>query len=123
MAVMALVVAIFLRIPRAPAPAIHDIARVQAPAPPQPVPGTSRVAPKRHRGRIAIKRAERRRPLPKLEQFPSPTPMTAEERALRSFVERYPVEAQQAFSQLHKWSNEPVEIEPIQIPPIQINGP
>jgi len=117
------VAAIFLRIPHAPSPAMHDTAGIQTAAPPQSVPEELRVAPKRCRVRIETRRAERGRPLPKLEQFPSPTPMTAEEQALRSFVERYPVGAQQAFAQLHKWSNEPVEIEPIQIPPIQINAP
>ncbi|HVP46741.1 MAG TPA: hypothetical protein VMT32_09165 [Bryobacteraceae bacterium] len=123
MAVVASVVvaAIFVRIPRAAVPAGQDVARVQTPAPPRLVPETLRIAPKQRRGRIVTKRAEPPRPLPRLEQFPSPTPMTTEERALLAFVEHHPDEAKQLVTQQQK-SGEPIEIQPIQIAPLQSDG-
>jgi hypothetical protein len=62
------------------------------------------------------------RPLPKEEFFPSPSPLTGEERALVAWVQRAPLEAQQAFADLRKRSEEPVVIEPIRIPPLQSDG-
>ncbi len=67
-------------------------------------------------------RARRPQALPKLEQFPSPMPLTAEERALVAFVERDPTEAQQVFSDLQKRTDGLVEIQPIQIAPLQSDG-
>jgi hypothetical protein len=62
------------------------------------------------------------RSLPKEEQFPTPTPITAEERALVAWVGRAPMEAEQAFADLRKRSAEPIKIEPIEIPPLQSDG-
>ena len=91
------------------------------------VPAVMRPAPVVEKARVvtmrrARTRARRARPLPKLEQFPTPTPLTAEERALIAFVGRYPKEAQQAFEDLRKRSEEPIEIQPIQIPPLEDSG-
>lgn len=118
MAVAAVVVmtVIVVRTPRVAAPKHDDIARVIVPVPERPVPAaeTPRIVPRRRvNSRIA-----RLEPLPKLEQFPAPTPLTEEERALAAFVARYPKEAQQAFEDLRKRSEEPVEIKPIEIPPL-----
>jgi len=108
LAVTAVVVAVIaVRTPRQPASKGNDITRVITPAP-VPAVEKARAVPKQHRQRL----------LPKQEQFPSPTPMTSEERALLAFVSQHPAEAQQVFAELQK-SNEPVEIQPIQIPPLQ----
>jgi hypothetical protein len=62
------------------------------------------------------------RTLPKQEYFPAPAPITNEERALVAWVGRAPIEAQQAFADLQKRSDEPVDIQPIQIPPLRTDG-
>jgi hypothetical protein len=64
------------------------------------------------------KRVRRPKALPKLEQFPTPSPLTAEERALVALVQREPTEAQQIFSDLQKRTDGPIEIQPIQIAPL-----
>jgi hypothetical protein len=90
------------------------------------VPAVMRPAPVVEKPRVvAVRRAKSRAVramrLPKLEQFPAPTPLTAEERALLALVAHHPAEAQQVFAELQK-SNEPIEIQPIQIPPLQSDG-
>ena len=62
------------------------------------------------------------RSLPKEEYFPTPVPITDEERALVAWVGRAPMEAKQAFADLRKRSDEPIAIQPIQIPPLQSDG-
>ncbi len=116
--------AIVMRTPHSAAPKTAHNARVQIPALVQPAVAAEkpRVASKHRRRRIAALRAPSAEPLPKQEQFPAPAPLTAEEQALRSFVERHPAEAQQVFAQLQKRSNAPIQIEPIQIAPLQIDG-
>ena len=91
------------------------------------VPAVMRPAPVLEKARVVTARrvkprARRARRLPKLEQFPAPTPLTAEERALIAFVEHHPAEAQQVFAALQKRSHEPIEIQPIQIPPLRSDG-
>jgi hypothetical protein len=111
---------IVVRAPQHAMPKSHDVARVVVQAPDWPVPAAEkpRIITKR---RVKL-RVARREPLPKLEQFPTPVPLTAEERALIAFVTRYPKEAQQAFEDLRKRSEEPIEIQPIQIPPLEDSG-
>lgn len=77
------------------------------------------------------------RALPKLEYFPTPEPMTKEERALVAWVAQNPAEARDVFADLRKrteepvtiqpiamrkLSEEPVTIQPIQIQPLQSDG-
>jgi hypothetical protein len=62
------------------------------------------------------------RSLPKEECFPTPTPMTDEERALAAWVRRAPLEAAQVLADLQKRSAEPIEIQPIDIPPLPGDG-
>ena len=116
-----LVVAIVLRTQRNPAPKTNEIARVEAHVPLAPAPAREapRVAPTRLR---MIAKAPQPERLPKLEQFPAPAPLTAEERALVAFVGRDPKQAQQVFSDLQKHSNEPIEVGAIQIPPLHQDG-
>lgn len=59
------------------------------------------------------------RDLPKLQYFPSRTPMTAEERALARFVRESPDEAAKLFSDWQQNAAEPIKIEPIQIAPLE----
>src|SRR5690242_2465936 len=91
------------------------------------IPAVMRPAPVVEKARVvtarrARTRARRARPLPKLEQFPAPTPLTAEESALIAFVKHRPAEAQQVFAELQKRVDEPIEIQPIQIPPLESDG-
>lgn len=76
-----------------------------------------RLVPKR----VSVKRSRGPNPLPKLDQFPTPTPLTAEERALLALVEHNPKEAQM-FADLQKRAEEPIEIQEIQIAPLRIDG-
>lgn len=62
------------------------------------------------------RRAKRARP-PRLESFPGPSPLTAEERVLIAFTQQAP-EAALRLAQTDK----PLEIEAIDIRPIQIDG-
>ena len=115
-AAVALVVAVIVvRAPRQSDPKSYGVAAVKRPAPPAEEP---RVRPE-HRTRP---RALRPRHLPKQQQFPAPTPLTAEERALLAFVGHHPAEAQKVFADLRKRADEPIEIPAIQIPPLQIDG-
>ncbi len=69
------------------------------------------------KARVRVKRVARTRVLPKLEQFPTPTPMTAEERGLVVLVRRDP-QGMQAWGELEARASEPVEIRPIRITPL-----
>jgi len=113
-------VVVTVSVVRAPHHSDPPTYRVGIPAVVRPVPvvDKARVVTVRR----ARTRARRARPLPKLEQFPTPVPLTAEERALVAFVEHHPAEAQQVFAALQKRSNEPIEIQPIQIPPLRSDG-
>jgi hypothetical protein len=68
----------------------------------------------------------RRRPkhlrMPKREQFPTPAPLTAEERALLVFVARSPKQAEELFSGAKRRTSEPLDIKPIDIEPLQNGG-
>jgi hypothetical protein len=90
---------------------------VGLPAVARPVPAAEkpRVAPKQ---RVKSHRL-RPRPLLKQNQFPAPTPITTEERAVLAFAELSPKDAEDAF---RKRSDEPIEIQPIQIPPLRSDG-
>ena len=84
-----------------------------APAAPAPMKPVARVR------RVAHRRGPR--PLPKLEQFPSPTPLTAQERALVALARQDPEELGK-FAEMERQSEAPLEIQPIQIAPLQQDG-
>ena len=109
-------VAIVMKTPRNPPPKPRDTARAEIPA----LVEQPRIASQHRCSRLAARPAPS--PLPKRDQFPAPAPLTAEEQALRSFVERDPAEAQQVFAQLRKRTNDPIEIQPIRIAPLRIDG-
>jgi hypothetical protein len=102
---------------RAPRHLESKIYIVGLPAVARPVPAAEkpRVAPKQR----AKSHRLRPRPLPKQNQFPAPTPITTEERAVLAFAELSPKDAEDAF---RKRSDEPIEIQPIQIPPLRSDG-
>lgn len=85
---------------------------------PQVAPRQTVVAAVAHRADVRVKRAVRPRALPKLEQFPTPTPLTAEERALVAFIRRDPKEAERLFADWRKRTELPIEIQPVQIAPL-----
>ncbi|MGC2662321.1 MAG: hypothetical protein WA324_30525 [Bryobacteraceae bacterium] len=77
----------------------------------QPLPSPSRRRLDRHHPRL-IQR------LPKREQFPTPEPLTRDERALLSFVQQDPKEAVAAFSAMQRQTDTPLEIQPLKIEPL-----
>jgi hypothetical protein len=68
----------------------------------------------------APRRIHPSRALPKQPCFPSPAPMTDEERALAAWARRAPQEVSQAFADLRKRSEEPVAIQPLAIQAVLI---
>jgi hypothetical protein len=86
-----------------------------------PAPAAQVVEPRRG-NRMGQGHSAPARSLPKEQYFPSPVPITDEERALVAWVRRAPIEAAQVFADLQKRSSEPIEIQPIQIPPLQSDG-
>ena len=77
--------------------------------------------PRRHASPAIRQRVARRpRPLPKRNQFPTPTPLTPEERALIA-VAQLPPAGLESVSQ-YPANPEEIRIEPIEIPPLQIDG-
>jgi hypothetical protein len=108
------VVGIVIRTEQRPTSKPAEVARVTRAE--EPTPTTRPVAKVR-----PAKRARRPQFLPKLEQFPAPTPLTAEERALIAFAQLHPRDAEM-FAELQKQADEPVEIERIRIAPLQSEG-
>ena len=98
----------------APAPAPPSLtAVIRPPGIPAIESATPRLARISHRRILP-------RSLPKQPIFPTPAPMTAEERALVAFVQQHPAEAKEQFAALEKEAREPVRIEALEIPPIKI---
>jgi hypothetical protein len=70
---------------------------------------------------VRISRPKRRQnvhALPKQTVFPTPTPVTAEERLLVALVARDPDGAARAFESLRRSAEGPLEVSPITIPPL-----
>ena len=102
-------VTILLRVEPLPAPKVTVIGNVDWTEP--ALPKVTPKLPERKTARLP-------KPLPKLEQFPAPSPITAEERAWLAFVDRAPALAQETFRELEKRNSEKIEIREIQIPPL-----
>ncbi|HEX4810546.1 MAG TPA: hypothetical protein VH325_16530 [Bryobacteraceae bacterium] len=66
--------------------------------------------------------AHKPEPLPKLEQFPAPSPLSSEERALLAFVRRDPAAAAKFFEDQKSRVDEPLEIKPLEIKPLEIDS-
>jgi hypothetical protein len=58
-------------------------------------------------------------PLPKLDVFPTPQPLTAEERALGVVVTETPLPAREALVEAQSLDAQPVRIAEIRIPPLE----
>jgi len=80
----------------------------------QPPQAVQRLKPKHRRPRAES--------LPKLAVFPTPLPLTPEERRLTAMVARDPEGAIKAFESLQARADEPIRIAPIEIPPLQTGG-
>jgi hypothetical protein len=87
-------------------PVAHG-AVVRATAPLEPM--TSR--------RVAV-RPRKRKALPKLAQFPAPTPLTNGERALLAFAKRAPSEVRASLIEKPEPGIEPIRIDEIKIQPL-----
>jgi hypothetical protein len=57
--------------------------------------------------------------LPKQPQFPTPSPLTSEERLLVAMVKQDPEQTARAFDSLRKRASEPLEIAPLVISPLE----
>lgn len=57
--------------------------------------------------------------LPKQPEFPTPSPLTSEERLLVAMVKQDPEGAAQVFGSLRKRESEPLEIAPLIMPPLE----
>jgi hypothetical protein len=102
-------------------------ARQSAPAPiAQPAAPSNevrRAVPRRHPVRIppptsSVQTAQAT-PLPKLDVFPTPQPLTAEERALVDVVAQSPLPVREALVQAQTQDDSPVRIAAIHIPPLE----
>jgi hypothetical protein len=87
-----------------------ETARAEAAPPPARIEPLAAPA-----GRIPPPRAQPRRLLPKQERFPTPSPLTPEERALIALAQTHPEALQ--FQTVER-----IEIPPIAIPPLRIDG-
>ena len=108
---------------QAPAPAKPvQVAREPKISPPRLAASTDKPEIRLHA--VRMRRAQTHRPSipPKLEKFPAHAPLSDEERALMAFVRQHPAEAREAFADLRKRTDSPVEIQPIEIPPLQSDG-
>src|SRR5271157_27383 len=76
----------------------------------------------RHHVRAAREGRARPEALPKEECFPSPAPMTREERVLVAWAMQAPADAREAFRSLEERTDQPVVIEPIRIQPLPGDG-
>jgi hypothetical protein len=65
--------------------------------------------------RVAVPKQQ---PLPRLEVFPTPTPLTREEQALVALANRNPGDITQSLARSHTQPVEPLHIAAIQIPPL-----
>ena len=83
---------------------------------PQPTPEPPKVAVRKHRT------TAKRLSLPKRDQFPTPAPLTNEERAWMDFVTRSPEQAREVAVHAAEWGKAPIQIEEIQIPPLPSGG-
>lgn len=77
-----------------------------------------------HSARAMVSLARKAKPeeLPKLEVFPTPHPLSPEERALVEFVNQHPKEAAQLVD-AERRSSEPIQIAAIHIEPLNTDGP
>ena len=98
--------------PAQPAQAIGQTGPIAKAAPIAPV-----------RGKVKVKgRRARRMSLPKREEFPTPEPLTDEERELMAFVKLAPDKAREFALDSHTSDVQPLQIKEIHIDPLRASG-
>ena len=86
----------------------------------QPEPAITAPTPPQHK--MSRRPGAMRSALPKRQQFPTPAPMTGEERALLAFVRNAPEEARKILIDGQQSSTELIQAEEISIAPLQSDG-
>ena len=71
---------------------------------------------------VVHRRTSKRRSLPKQDVFPTPRPLTQEERLLLSMAQLPPEELKQVIAATEPKDIQPIEIEPIKIEPLHMDG-
>lgn len=117
--------AVLLPLRRHAQPVSHaSVSRMTQPAPPrsaQVEPPPSHAAVRRVSEHVQRKALVAPQPLPKLDVFPTPTPLSAEERALVAMAQRDPKQAEQALTMPEEKPSTPLEIKPLTIAAIEIS--
>lgn len=117
-AVAALVAAAVLWMTPHPPEAIPSLARVMGPPPDL---ASSNQAPRMADAR-PVKKHRIAAGLPRRRQFPTPAPISSEERALLALAARAPDLARRAFAHSKPLSIEPIRLEEIKIEPLENSG-
>jgi hypothetical protein len=95
------------------------VSAVSRPSHFEPAPVQVQISEPRCRPHIA--RVRRVRALPKGPVFPTPSPLTRQERLMVTLVSENPDEAAQVLDSLRQRQDEPITIAPIVIPPIPMS--
>lgn len=132
---IAAVWAFVLRVPQTPqiawVPKAPGVANVEAPTHGKPTGiatagtstrGATRCCAERHGTGIRSLAQNETRTLPKQEVFPTPQPLSPQERALLSFVNQAPLALKEQMLAAQKQVDGPIEIADIQIKPLDDNS-
>ncbi|MDR5726516.1 MAG: hypothetical protein RB191_03505 [Terriglobia bacterium] len=101
------------------------------PAAARPVPQLALQPAPARRGELASKKsrphsvaiAAKSAPLPKLDVFPTPQPLTPQEQVLVAFATQAPESERKALLEMQKQMSEPIRIAAIHIPPLEPPAP
>ncbi|MFP5209968.1 MAG: hypothetical protein ACLGRW_11835 [Acidobacteriota bacterium] len=99
------------------------VARTAPSTAPQAVPAHRAKAPGHEPRSRAAALAAKPAPLPKLDVFPTPRPLTPEEQALVEFAAHATKAERESFFAAQQQADEPLHIAAIQIPPIEPPAP
>jgi hypothetical protein len=108
--------------PPIPRAQVHELARNSVPPLPRAtsrivaMPQAAHPAPRKER----LAAATAPHPLPKLDIFPTPTPLTPQERALAEYVARMPQAARRALAQSEQ-EETPLTVASIRVMPIELS--
>ncbi len=99
---------------------------------PEPLPNPPRIAPNTSAVLFDLpvvsdtqppaRLPQRARHLPKPKQFPTPAPLTDQERLFLALMRKPPNETRSVFAELQKPNSEPIQIEELHIEPLQSRG-
>lgn len=85
----------------------------------QPTPVVENKTRHSLRPATAATRSSQPKQLPKLDQFPAPSPLTEQEQMLISFTTQTPPHAQQSVAKAQQQTGKPLHIAELSIPPIE----